>query len=36
MVWRDTSAPGRLRIDTLGEPPKKIVDAEGVLLVKRD
>jgi CRISPR-associated protein Cas2 len=35
MVWRDTSAPGRLRIETLGEPPKTIVDADGILLVKR-
>ena len=35
LVWRDTSAVGRLRIETLGEPPKKIVDADGVLLVKR-
>jgi CRISPR-associated protein Cas2 len=34
MVWRDTSAPGNLRIETLGEPPKTIVDADGVLLVK--
>lgn len=35
MVWRDTQAPGKLRIETLGEPPKEIVDADGVLLVKR-
>ena len=35
LVWRDASAVGRLRIETLGEPPKKIVDADGVLLVKR-
>ena len=35
MVWRDTQAPGNLRIETLGEPPKEIVDADGVLLVKR-
>jgi len=35
LVWRDSSAPGRLRIETLGEPPKTIVDADGVLLVKR-
>jgi CRISPR-associated protein Cas2 len=35
LVWRDTSAVGRLRIETLGEPPKTIVDADGVLLVKR-
>ncbi len=36
MVWRDGTAAGRLRIETLGEPPKKIVDADGVLLVKRE
>ena len=35
MVWRDVAAPGKLRIETLGEPPKTIVDADGVLLVKR-
>ena len=35
MVWRDTSASGNLRIATLGEPAKEIVDADGVLLVKR-
>ncbi len=35
MIWRDTQAVGNLRIETLGEPPKEIVDADGVLLVKR-
>lgn len=35
MVWRDTSATGDLGIEMLGEPPKEIVDADGVLLVKR-
>ena len=35
MVWRDVHATGNLRIETLGEPPKEIVDADGVLLVKR-
>lgn len=35
MVWRDTSAVGNLRIETLGEAPKQIIDADGVLLVKR-
>ena len=35
LVWRDTSVAGHLRIETLGEPPKKIVDADGILLVKR-
>ena len=35
MVWRDTKAIGKLRIESLGEPLKEIVDADGVLLVKR-
>lgn len=35
LLWRDTTAVGNLRIQTLGEPPKEIVDADGVLLVKR-
>ena len=35
LVWRDTSAVGNVRIHTLGEPPKEIVDAGGILLVKR-
>ena len=35
MIWRDAAAVGDLRIDTLGEPLKEIVDADGVLLVKR-
>lgn len=36
MVWRDKTAAGHLRIETLGEPPKTIVDADGILLVKRE
>ena len=35
LVWRDTNAVGNLRIETLGESPKEIVDADGILLVKR-
>lgn len=35
MVWRDKNASGNLRIETLGEPSKEIVDADGVLLLKR-
>jgi len=35
LVWRDTKAAGNLRIETLGEPAKTIVDADGILLVKR-
>lgn len=36
MTWRDTRAVGNLRILTLGAPAKEIVDADGILLVKRD
>lgn len=35
LVWRETSAVGGVRIESLGEPPKEIVDADGILLVKR-
>lgn len=35
LVWRDTTATGHLNIETLGAPSKDIVDADGVLLVKR-
>ncbi|CUH75113.1 CRISPR-associated endoribonuclease Cas2 [Tritonibacter multivorans] len=35
LIWRDKSASGHLRIETLGEPPKDIVDADGILLAKR-
>ena len=35
LVWRDTKAVGNLCIETLGEPPKEIVDADGILLAKR-
>ena len=35
MVWREKRAAGDLAIKTLGEPPKEIVDADGILLVKR-
>lgn len=35
MIWRDKSAVGNLRIEILGEPAKEIVDAGGVLLLKR-
>lgn len=35
MIWRDKGAAGNLRIETLGEPAKEIVDADGVLLLKR-
>ncbi len=35
MIWRDKAASGSLSIETLGEPSKEIVDADGVLLLKR-
>jgi len=35
LVFRDTRAVGNLRIEILGEPPKEIVDADGILLMKR-
>ncbi len=35
MTWHDPSAVGGQRIRTLGEPPKTIVDADGVYLVRR-
>ncbi len=35
MTWRDPSASGGLGLAMLGDPPKTIVDADGVLLVKR-
>lgn len=34
MTWSDPTAVGEQRIRTLGEPPKSIVDADGVYLVK--
>ena len=35
MMWRDSSASGGLALRHLGDPPKEIRDADGVLLVKR-
>ncbi len=35
LVWRDPKAVGKLRIESIGDPPKTIVDADGILLVKR-
>ena len=34
MTWRDPDAVGQQRILTLGEPPKSIVETDGVYLVK--
>ncbi|MCY4619161.1 MAG: type I-E CRISPR-associated endoribonuclease Cas2e [Chloroflexi bacterium] len=34
MTWRDPSAPGGQQIRILGEPPKEIVEADGIHLVR--
>ena len=34
MTWRDPTAVGEQQIRTLGQPPKHLVDADGVYLVK--
>ena len=34
MTWRDPMAEGEQRVLCLGDPPKEIVDADGVYLVK--
>ena len=34
MTWRDNKAVGGQQIRTLGQPPRTIVDADGVYLVK--
>ena len=34
MTWRDPSAVGQQSIRSLGDPPKEIVDADGVYLVR--
>jgi CRISPR-associated protein Cas2 len=35
MVWCEAGAPGGLKVQSLGEPPKDIVEYEGSLLVRR-
>ena len=35
MTWADTGANGGLGLSTLGEPPKKIVAHDAMLLVRR-
>ncbi len=35
MIWRDRNASGGVALRHLGDPPKEILDADGVLLVKR-
>ena len=34
MIWRDSTLAGGLALRNLGDPPKEIRDADGVLLVK--
>ena len=34
-MWRDRGSSGGLALRHLGDPPKEIRDADGVLLVKR-
>ncbi len=35
MVWRDMNEIGGVGIKTLGEPPRKLVEVDGLWLVKR-
>lgn len=35
MCWADANAPGAIGLETLGEPPKDVVEHEGALLVRR-
>lgn len=35
LAWPDPKRPGGMAIETLGDAPKEIVDADGVLLVRR-
>ena len=35
MIWRDGAVDGGLALRHLGDPPKEIWDADGILLVKR-
>lgn len=34
MTWYDKAAPGRQGLSTLGEPPKTIVETDGMFLVR--
>lgn len=34
MTWRDPAAPGGQQLRLLGEPPKEIVEADGLHLVR--
>ncbi len=35
MIYRDRKSSGNLRLRHLGDPPKEVWDADGVLLVRR-
>ena len=35
MVWRDLNAVGGVGIDHLGDPPRELVEADGMWLVRR-
>ena len=35
MMWRDKNACGSLSFCNLGYPPKEIIEADGILLIKR-
>jgi CRISPR-associated protein Cas2 len=35
LAWKDDTAPGRLGLSTLGLPPVRLTDIDGVLLVHR-
>ena len=35
MIWRDRDVSGGVALRHLGDPPKEICDADGILLVKR-
>lgn len=36
MTWRDLEEPGRQAVLNLGDPPRRLVEADGLLLVKRE
>jgi CRISPR-associated protein Cas2 len=36
MTWRDLKAPGGQGLRHLGEPPRQIVEADGMALVRRE
>lgn len=36
MTWPDSDAPSGQRFQLLGDPPKDLYDANGVILVRRD